>query len=207
MYVVYALEDPRDTKVRYVGMTSDVYKRFIQHISLDGDNQEKNMWIDSLRSLGMLPIMRTLETSYKRNIALERERYWINHYTYLDMPLFNIVAPARFKEPPISSAMYKKDAVLNFIQKGYSQNEILKHVWGIKSAGRAYQKANEELKVVLASLMPPHDIEDHTLALVREMLTYHKSQNEIVAAVFPGMRNADAIVEYRRLLATLAAMA
>jgi hypothetical protein len=47
------------------------------------------------------------------------------------------------------------------------------------------------------------EVDSEKLAAVREMLKNQKSQNDIVTAVFPGMRNADAIVEYRKLVSLL----
>lgn len=47
------------------------------------------------------------------------------------------------------------------------------------------------------------EVDSSRLSLVREMVKQHKSQNEIINTVFPGMRNMDAIAEYRRYLALL----
>jgi hypothetical protein len=57
MYVVYGLEDPRDGKIWYVGMTNDPFARYCQHIRCIEDNQEKNEWIHTLLALGYLPVM------------------------------------------------------------------------------------------------------------------------------------------------------
>lgn len=89
MHVIYALVDPRDNAVCYVGMTSDIRKRFIAHVKCLEDNKLKNMWVDELLAFGMLPICKTLETVYTLNEAREREIYWIRHYEDLKMPLTN----------------------------------------------------------------------------------------------------------------------
>lgn len=47
--------------------------------------------------------------------------------------------------------------------------------------------------------------ENYQLAVMRKMVSEHKSQNEIISVLFPGMRNADAIAAYRELLAALVA--
>lgn len=90
MYVIYALGDPRDNKVRYVGMTSNIRSRFIEHIKCLGNNKLKNIWIDELISLGMLPFCQTLETVYTINEARDCEAYWIKHYERLKMLLTNL---------------------------------------------------------------------------------------------------------------------
>ncbi len=47
------------------------------------------------------------------------------------------------------------------------------------------------------------ELDFEKLALVREMVRKECSQNEIVAQIFAGMRNSDAIAEYRKYLACL----
>jgi hypothetical protein len=47
------------------------------------------------------------------------------------------------------------------------------------------------------------EVEIEKLAVVREMVARRKSQNEIISRVFPGMRNAEAIEEFRKYLAAL----
>lgn len=90
MYSIYALIDPRDNTVRYVGLTDDVYKRFVQHIQCSGNNYAKNIWITELRSVNKMVIMETLEEVESRDLAEERERYWIRHFEMLQEPIANI---------------------------------------------------------------------------------------------------------------------
>lgn len=47
------------------------------------------------------------------------------------------------------------------------------------------------------------EVDRQKLALVREMARQEKGVNEIAATIFPGMRNADALIEVRRYLAVL----
>jgi hypothetical protein len=89
MYAIYALIDPRNNQVRYVGMTGDIYTRFIQHLKRQGNNGEKNAWIDKLRTLCLIPTIQTLEIVLTEQDAREREAYWIFHYMHLSMPLTN----------------------------------------------------------------------------------------------------------------------
>lgn len=89
MYAVYALIDPRDNTVRYIGITEDVYARFQQHINCSGNNFDKNTWLMELREQNIMVVMTTLETTEDRGYAIVREAYWINHYRMLNAPLFN----------------------------------------------------------------------------------------------------------------------
>lgn len=90
MYAVYALIDPRDNTVRYVGITDDVYGRFLQHIRGMDENYAKSVWIQELRALNKMVIMETLEECGGYEEACERELYWIRHFEMLKEPLMNI---------------------------------------------------------------------------------------------------------------------
>lgn len=90
MYVIYGLQDPRDNAVFYVGMTADIYKRFISHLKCEGNNEEKNKWIDGMKAQGFVPVLVTLETAYIQEVASKRETYWIQHFVHLGAPLTNV---------------------------------------------------------------------------------------------------------------------
>jgi predicted GIY-YIG superfamily endonuclease len=95
-YVVYALSDPRTNEVRYVGCTSDLKSRYSAHLMI---NQEKNVvkkaWIGELKSLGLRPLVVTLEDGYNKKTAHDREACWIARYLTEGAPLVNKVAPFR----------------------------------------------------------------------------------------------------------------
>jgi predicted GIY-YIG superfamily endonuclease len=60
-YTVYALIDPRSQDVCYIGITKDIYRRFIEHIRCTGANPAKDEWILSLRSEQVMVIVCSLE--------------------------------------------------------------------------------------------------------------------------------------------------
>jgi predicted GIY-YIG superfamily endonuclease len=91
MYIIYRLDDPRVHQTRYVGITDNVFARFIQHVQCLGGNQAKNAWIQELRKENVMPLMIELERTPDRVQALLRETYWICHYHTLNHPLLNIV--------------------------------------------------------------------------------------------------------------------
>lgn len=93
MYTVYALVDPRHDTIRYIGLTSDVYVRFSQHLQEKGINQAKQLWLNELKELQIMPIMRTLEVADSLERAREREAYWIQFYLKAGLPLTNIRKP------------------------------------------------------------------------------------------------------------------
>lgn len=93
MYTVYALIDPRDWSIHYVGMTDNVYTRFQQHIRLQSNNEQKNTWLQSLKDADVMVFMKTLETADNLEDALQKEAYWIRHYIRLKSPLTNRYLP------------------------------------------------------------------------------------------------------------------
>lgn len=51
MYIVYALVDPRNYKIRYIGLTKSGYHRFYQHVKMhDKGQKKKNAWISEFES-------------------------------------------------------------------------------------------------------------------------------------------------------------
>lgn len=92
-YTVYALIDPRDYTIRYIGITNDVYDRFAQHLRPDGTNPEKDAWIAELRAANVMLIMKTLETVGTVEQARERETHWIHHHRFLGTHLYNLQVP------------------------------------------------------------------------------------------------------------------
>jgi predicted GIY-YIG superfamily endonuclease len=89
MYFIYALIDPRDNAVRYIGITNDVYARFYQHLRCDGTNVEKDNWIKELKTLNQMLLMRTLEEVETLGAVRVREQQLIRHYISTGSKLFN----------------------------------------------------------------------------------------------------------------------
>ena len=86
--MIYALIDPRSGKVLYVGVTDNPQYRYKEHIRCPPkESLAKNNWIKELLSLGLKPTFCFLEATHK-DIAQEREYFWINHFSKL-CPLFN----------------------------------------------------------------------------------------------------------------------
>lgn len=91
-YTVYALIDPRDNTVRYVGITErPINKRLAGHLLGNDGNKTKIAWISELAQIGISPIIRPLEQVKGRKETLEREQEWIQHFLSLGAPLTNIM--------------------------------------------------------------------------------------------------------------------
>lgn len=55
---IYALIDPRDGSIRYVGKSSCAQRRFKQHLGETRRDYPVYRWIAKLRSMGMKPVLR-----------------------------------------------------------------------------------------------------------------------------------------------------
>ena len=93
LYAIYGLIDPRDQSVFYIGMTDDVYGRFLQHLRCDGSNLMKDARIQELKDVNIMVIMSTFQLVRGLEDARKREAYWIRHYHDLGMPLTNQMIP------------------------------------------------------------------------------------------------------------------
>lgn len=75
---IYALKDPRNNKLRYIGKSVALLKRYFQHLKDSGDTR-KARWIRKLLSLGLKPDVISLEICDNNNWQ-EKEKFWIAHY-------------------------------------------------------------------------------------------------------------------------------
>ncbi|GHO76597.1 hypothetical protein KSD_43680 [Ktedonobacter sp. SOSP1-85] len=77
-FVIYALLDPRNDEIRYVGLTKNIAMRFSFHMREAGNNTSKGIWLGDLQRHSLQPIVKILETlGPQRNLAEDREKFWI----------------------------------------------------------------------------------------------------------------------------------
>lgn len=90
---VYALADPRDGSVRYVGCTLDLKVRMNYHRTAGRLPAHKRTpiadWVADLLSLGMEPRLEVLEETV-RGQRRAREHYWLHRYSREGAQLFNV---------------------------------------------------------------------------------------------------------------------
>jgi hypothetical protein len=97
-YAIYALIDPRDNLVHYVGISVDAETRFYGHMHDVTGNFEERRWIKGLKKNGLSPILQVLEVINGENahaIACEQEQYWISEMLRLGHPLSNVSGNTR----------------------------------------------------------------------------------------------------------------
>lgn len=116
MYTVYALCDPlKETyelnkdcqkpswncyfwwkfslahRVRYIGITDDIYRRFGEHMSCsDKHNLKKNNWIIARKKQQVMIQLEILQQVESLQVAQIRETFWIAYYHYLKADLLNL---------------------------------------------------------------------------------------------------------------------
>lgn len=98
-YQIYALIDPRDNAIRYVGKSEDVSYRYYQHLHGIGGGRQEREWIRELKILKLSPTLRILETIDRvpdaHKLVLERECYWIDNLTSTGCLLINVFGVTR----------------------------------------------------------------------------------------------------------------
>ena len=89
---IYALIDPRDNRVRYVGKANDPKKRFIQHCQPSRQsrgNYPVNRWAAKLKSLDLKPRLEILECVEFKDWE-QSESKWILYYREKNSDMLNI---------------------------------------------------------------------------------------------------------------------
>lgn len=90
-WTIYALIDPRDDAVRYVGIAVKPVKRLADHIKASAyETTHKARWIRQLLALGLQPTMQILEQGDDTALREEAERRWIAHYRSAGARLTNL---------------------------------------------------------------------------------------------------------------------
>lgn len=94
MCIIYALIDPRYATVRYVGLSNDGDKRFLQHLSLREKNVAKKTWMKDVKASHNMVIMEVLDKAISKAEAKIKEAYWIAFYrSRFGANLTNILYP------------------------------------------------------------------------------------------------------------------
>jgi hypothetical protein len=88
-YIIYALIDPTDEQVYYVGQTCRPQIRLATHLSARDHDGKKGDWIRRLEQRGQQPLMQILEVVIGQKTALKKEQEWIQHFLAQKMPLLN----------------------------------------------------------------------------------------------------------------------
>ena len=86
---IYALHDPRDGTVHYIGKSNSPRSRLMQHLEDKTCNTKKVAWIDELAAAGLRPSLEILD-EVERKEWPQAERDWIAFAFAEGWPLTNI---------------------------------------------------------------------------------------------------------------------
>ena len=89
---IYALVDPNDNTVRYVGASTNPEQRLNHHNELGVGSQAKCDWLSGLMEKGQRPVIRILETCQTAE-RKGRENYWILRMKEEGHKLYNVIYP------------------------------------------------------------------------------------------------------------------
>lgn len=74
-HYIYGLIDPTTSQIRYIGRAKDPRKRFLEHMK-DKTDCEKSVWIRTLRTFNLTPMLVILEETTEAAAPLA-EKQWI----------------------------------------------------------------------------------------------------------------------------------
>jgi predicted GIY-YIG superfamily endonuclease len=75
---IYALRDPRDNEIRYIGITNNLSRRLSWHIRKSKTlHRYSSRWIKGLTDAGYSPLIEILETVELQSEAYAAEKRWI----------------------------------------------------------------------------------------------------------------------------------
>jgi hypothetical protein len=89
-YKIYALVDPRDEQVRYIGQSISPERRYKDHIMLRTYGiPAKDKWIKELLTIGLKPTLTIIDSCNAEQEARELEGYWMCYHHNEGANLFN----------------------------------------------------------------------------------------------------------------------
>jgi hypothetical protein len=94
MYTIYALQDPRNFAIRYVGMTNNPNMRYFSHVSGLECSPKKNEWIKEVKGAHLMPLMEILDNAPTEEDARKKEAFWIHLFRDTQPPLTNKIYPS-----------------------------------------------------------------------------------------------------------------
>jgi hypothetical protein len=108
-YCIYALVDPRDLRVRYIGQTYNPKRRQYRHCCLTSSSASKlvKAWVRELRNLDLTPQLVVFQQVDIRAEALRVEAHWIRQFLAEGAALLNRVGRPKRKKLPRREAAFK----------------------------------------------------------------------------------------------------
>lgn len=170
---VYALGDPRTSRIMYVGQSIDIEFRYRQHCDLrkrfDQNNLEKAYWISELVKEGLRPELFILQECSWSEID-EAERRWIRVYKSQHQAELNITSGgssrgiSNFANTPaddwyqLGLKIKRARLLLSEIWSDLSRLSNAKHVDSFRGVGDKLDRFTRELEDQLADTYPEWEV-------------------------------------------------
>lgn len=139
---IYALVDPRNKNIRYIGKANNPNQRLIQHLRSPLDCLKE--WLNELKQENLKPILSKLESTTHDNIA-EAEIKWIK--TYESEHLLNITHN-KFNNPIyLNSTIKELKYELNLYQNKIKElNLLLSNYLGVEDNTNLLDDLKNEIR-------------------------------------------------------------
>lgn len=129
-YVVYAIVDPRDHSIFYIGETGNFKRRRLKH--LEGNDQLSGLLIQHIQHIGLMPYFVILENCPSEEAALMSEMFWIETMKARGSKLSNSQAFNGYADR--AQEKHARTKALEGMTKPKYDNDRLRHL----ANGRSY---------------------------------------------------------------------
>lgn len=140
-YTIYLLRCPLTKDVKYVGMTTNVKRRYYKHCAPSNkDNYAKHQWLIELKKNKTLPLLEILHSNIEVKEAIELEKKYINEYDNLFNILEGGLMPPSQKGKKFSEKTTQKKIETSPLKKRVGQfdknNNFISEFFGVREAQR-----------------------------------------------------------------------
>lgn len=149
---IYALQDPRDNLVKYVGKTTNLYQRFCDHLCKRPEDSKRTRWLKEITSVGLRPEMFVLEEVNSSN-WMDDEKFWVEYLKSIGCPLLNSNKGGRGESPDQETRLKMRMAQLGK-KKGAMSEE---HKAKISKANRGQRISDENKQKVSMAMRAYHE--------------------------------------------------
>jgi GIY-YIG catalytic domain/NUMOD3 motif len=143
---IYALCEPDNLVVRYVGKTVCLEQRYGEHLRETHKTYKCN-WVQSLLNTGRMPVIIELECVPAGEGWADRERRWITYYRELGFPLTNLTDGGEG-----TSGMAKSDEHRAKISASHQGKKMSPEAVAKSVASRRGRKVSDETKAKLSEI-------------------------------------------------------
>lgn len=192
-YSIYVLKDPTTFEIRYVGLSSNVDKRYLEHIK-DKAISYKQRWINTLLKNDEKPLLGVIESNLTLSEAFELEIRYIEKYKNKGFKLTNSTiggnAPMANKthsnETKLKMSKARTGINNSFYNKNHSEESKLKISNSLKgkpswNTGKNLSSEHiKKLKIAKINYSPPNKGETRfDLVLMEKLLQNGLKQYEV----------------------------